>query len=206
MSNKLFDIEEAPRRKNNNNEWFTPHTYIKAARSVMGSIDLDPASCDIANKTVKASQYYTIDDNGLNKEWLAKTIWLNPPYGKVNPIQGSTRSYQKLFVEKLLHEYAKGYIEHAVLLLLGNSCFTHYFYPLWQYPLCFHDGFITFYRPDGTTSDFGFGTIFVYLGPNIASFVKHFVQFGPVITPDGVHRRLPAIQQRSLWDINETAS
>ena len=34
--------------------WHTPAEYIEAAREVMGSIDLDPASCHIAQQAVKA--------------------------------------------------------------------------------------------------------------------------------------------------------
>jgi ParB family transcriptional regulator, chromosome partitioning protein len=45
----------------------------------MGAFDLDPASCEEANQTVKATKFYGAADNGLEHEWYGK-IWLNPPY------------------------------------------------------------------------------------------------------------------------------
>jgi ParB family chromosome partitioning protein len=52
-------------------EWYTPPEYIEAARAVRGEIDLDPASSDIAQKTVKALHYFTLDDDGLNRRGQA---------------------------------------------------------------------------------------------------------------------------------------
>lgn len=46
-------------------EWYTPPWCLALVREVLGTIDLDPASCEAAQRTVQASQYYTIHDNGL---------------------------------------------------------------------------------------------------------------------------------------------
>ncbi len=61
------------------NEWYTPSKYIEAAREVMGEIDLDPASSDLANQTVKASMYYSQQEDGLILPWHGN-CWINPPY------------------------------------------------------------------------------------------------------------------------------
>ena len=44
---------------NESNEWYTPEWVCNKVREVMGSIELDPASCEYANKFVKADNYYT---------------------------------------------------------------------------------------------------------------------------------------------------
>lgn len=49
------------------NEWYTPARFIEMAREFMGSIDLDPASSDIANATVKASKFFAVEDDGLTR-------------------------------------------------------------------------------------------------------------------------------------------
>ena len=65
----LAGVEEKrsglPSRTPNSNEWYTPTQYVEAARRVLGGIDLDPASCEVANATVKATRYLTKDDDGL---------------------------------------------------------------------------------------------------------------------------------------------
>ena len=48
-------------------EWFTPPEYTDAAREVMGGIGLDPASCALANKLVRADAFFAIGDDGLSR-------------------------------------------------------------------------------------------------------------------------------------------
>jgi hypothetical protein len=79
------------------NEWYTPSEYIEAARLVMGSIDLDPASCEYANETVMAGEYFNKEDDGLSQSWFGN-IWLNPPYGRV----GGNDSNQSLWSNTLI--------------------------------------------------------------------------------------------------------
>jgi hypothetical protein len=60
-------------------EWYTPPNIIEAARTVLGNIDLDPASCVEAQKYVQARCYFTPKEDGLSKKWKGR-VWLNPPY------------------------------------------------------------------------------------------------------------------------------
>jgi hypothetical protein len=57
----------------------TPVPIVESARKVLGFIDLDPASDAIANQAVQAERFYTLEENGFEKDWVAKTLWLNPP-------------------------------------------------------------------------------------------------------------------------------
>jgi hypothetical protein len=102
-------------------EWYTPKIYIEAARDVMGSIDLDPASSEMANEIVKATRYITQDDipDGLSQNWEGN-VWLNPPYGKGS---GS-------FTTKLIEEYSSGRVKSAILLLNAYGFDTIWFQPL----------------------------------------------------------------------------
>ena len=60
-------------------EWYTPLDIVEAARTAMGSIDLDPATNE-GNHT-NAETFFTKNTNGLDKPWNGN-VWLNPPYGK----------------------------------------------------------------------------------------------------------------------------
>lgn len=185
------------------NEWYTPSRYIEAARDVMNGIDLDPASCELANQTVKATTYYTKEQNGLMQPWHGR-VWLNPPYGRIHPDRtGSVQSFQKAFAEKLWRDFHAKNVEQAVLLSLGNPNST-WFQPFLSYWTCFYRGHIDFYRPDGSTGTFGFPLAFVYLGPNEASFIDIFSQFGRIVR--AIDTPQPKPIARELWTEMEVSA
>lgn len=57
-------------------EWLTPPEIL----APLGEFDLDPCS-PVKRPFETAKIHYTIDDNGLIKNWFGR-VWLNPPYGR----------------------------------------------------------------------------------------------------------------------------
>ena len=161
-----------------NNEWYTPGVYIDAARTVMGHIDLDPASCAYANETVRATRYYSQIDDGLRQPWYGR-VWMNPPYGRE---EGEHDSNQARWTRRIIDEYLAGNVAEAIVLVNavpGNRWFA----PLKNYPICFPDVRIRFYNETTRAGQPTHSNAIVYLGPNVALFVHVFSQFGRVMVP-----------------------
>lgn len=156
-------------KSSKHSEWYTPERYIDAAREVMGDIDLDPASCVLAQETVRAGVFYTKEDDGLALPWFGR-VWLNPPYGKLGPA----------FVTKAVEAYRAGDVEAAILMLNGYSYQTRWFQPLFDYAICWHAGRVDYHTPCAGTGGSAHGTALVYLGRDVSRFVDEFGRFGPV--------------------------
>ena len=154
-------------------EWYTPSRYIDAARKVMGSIDLDGASCEAANKVVGATHFFTAADDALNKPWHGN-VWLNPPYGKSAP-KGNT-----LFIPKLVAEYKAGNVTSAITLTSAHGTETSWFKQLWDFTVCFTDHRVLYWNEDGIGAP-TFGSAFTYMGPHPDLFTAVFSQFGTVV-------------------------
>jgi len=152
------------------NEWYTPAEYIDAARRVMGAIDLDPASCEEANATVQAGQFYSEADPGLGHQWKGR-VWLNPPYGR---LAGE-------FVVNLAREYDAGRVTAAVTLVNAHCTDTSWFRPLWDHTLCFTHGRLNFGAGTASRGGSTHGSVFAYLGPDPAAFAAEFARYGAVV-------------------------
>jgi hypothetical protein len=161
--------ENKPHVSNNSgeNEWYTPIEYINAAREVMGSIDLDPASCAIANNTVKASKIFTIDDDGLKQKWHGN-VWLNPPYA--SELIGK-------FADKVAE--SKDDIEQAIILV-NNATETGWFNTLISVAsaIVFPKSRVKFYMADGKTGAPLQGQAVIYVGNCPHKFLDVFKAFG----------------------------
>jgi len=173
------------------NEWYTPPEYADAAREVMGSIDLDPASSEIANRLIRAKKYFTKEDDGLSKTWFGN-IFVNPPYGKIG-----TKSKQDVWSHKLMEEFLYRRTQSAIILtrvVAGYVWFDNLFHKV-RPPVCITEGRIAFIKPEWVNGDGsvtrpkkGAGrskvaSAFWYFGMDWGKFEKVFKQFGRVILP-----------------------
>jgi hypothetical protein len=153
-------------------EWYTPAPIIAAVRDVLGVIDLDPASCEAANKIVKATRFFNNETNGLNQEWNGK-IFLNPPY---------TQRGLKSFFGKLFDEITAERVTEAIIL---SHNYTDS--PWCQDALrkadavCFAKERITFLRPNGIADAPLQGSMFFYFGDHPEKFMRRFDGIGVIL-------------------------
>jgi len=127
-------------------EHYTPDAIIEAARATMGGIDLDPASCEEANKYVKAKGIYTKEMDGLQQPWFGR-VFLNPPGGKVKG-----ESLSAMFWDKLSTEYMNGNIQEAIFVGFSLECLRTtqgYNWPVADFPLCVPKQRLRFRLPGG---------------------------------------------------------
>jgi len=154
------------------NEWYTPIEYSEAARSVMGDIDLDPASSAQAQETIRALNYFTIEENGLIQTWSGR-VFLNPPY---------TQPDIKNFIQKAVDEFAAGNI-HEAIILTHNYTDTAWFHLASSVcsAICFTRGRIAFVSPEGKKAAPTQGQTFFYYGKNTEAFKREFSTIGLVL-------------------------
>lgn len=150
-----------------NNEWYTPKEIIETARDMMGGIDVDPASSEVANKVVKAECFYTVEDDGLSKKWFGN-VWLNPPYA--SDLIGK-------FADKLVSEF-ENYSQAVVLV--NNATETEWFNKIVGIgsAVCFPRGRVKFYKPDGSTGAPLQGQAIIYIGDCPDKFIRRFSVIG----------------------------
>jgi ParB family chromosome partitioning protein len=156
-----------------NNEWYTPPMFVEAARAVMGSIDTDPASSEVANRTVKAGQYFDAAANGLSQAW-AGNVWMNPPYAQ--PLIAE-------FAGALCRKYKAKEIAQACVLV-NNGTETGWFQTLLDVAsaVCLVKTRIKFLDMEGKPSGAPLqGQAIIYVGDNPTGFAEGFVDFGKVL-------------------------
>jgi len=153
-----------------NNEWYTPAEFCESARLVMNEITLDPASCKVANKQVKAMKFFTAEQDGLQREWFG-SVWLNPPYGQ--PLIAD-------FAKKAVEEWQSGRVNHMTILV-NNATETAWFQMLLaeSSAVCLKAGRIRFLDATGAPANTPLqGQAFIYFGSNADEFHAEFSKYG----------------------------
>jgi hypothetical protein len=151
-----------------NNEWYTPKEFIDTAREVMGSIDVDPASSQIANTIIQAHTYYTLADNGLEQKWIGN-VFMNPPYAQPSIDD---------FSSKLNQEILEGNTKQAIVLV-NNATETKWFQALAHTAsaICFPKSRVKFWSPDKESAPLQ-GQAFLYFGSETEKFINGFSKYG----------------------------
>jgi hypothetical protein len=173
-----LDILEPPKQRGTLGtgevEWYTPPDVIERAREVLGGIDLDPATSLIAQRTVKATRFHTLDDDGLAHEWHGR-VWLNPLYAQP-AIQH--------FADKLVDSIEAGCVTSAIALT-NDCCDTQWFHRLGHRAsaFCLTEGRIRFVAPDGSLAALTQGQVLFYFGADIERFESVFGEVGLVSIP-----------------------
>jgi hypothetical protein len=118
----LFGIEKSEGKE----EWLTPPEIIAA----LGPFDLDPCS-PIKRPWPTAQEHYTIEDDGLHREWHGR-VWCNPPYGnKTGQWLAKCARHQNAIALTFARTETRMFFDcvwpwaHAVLFLEGRIHFYH---------------------------------------------------------------------------------
>lgn len=150
-------------------EWYTPPEFIESAREVMGGIDTDPASSDVAQRNVKAKSFFTAEDDGLSKGWSGR-VWMNPPY---------TSGLVDKFLDKLCGHVKDGSVSSAIVLV-NNATDTKWFQGAAECAgaICFPKGRIRFLREGGELGAPLQGQAFLYFGDDVQRFCDVFSKYG----------------------------
>jgi ParB family chromosome partitioning protein len=151
------------------NEWYTPPQFIESARAVMGSIDTDPASCEVANANVKAVKFFTKEDDGLRQTWEGN-VWMNPPYAQ--PLMSQ-------FAEAVSAKFERGEIAQAVILV-NNATETQWFQRMAgaASAVCFPKSRVRFLDPQGNPGAPLQGQAIIYMGADPEAFRGEFEKYG----------------------------
>lgn len=164
----------------------TPPEIAAAARDVFGGeIGLDPASNAAAQKYIRASVHWTIEDDRLTptltRRWRASSVWLNPPFTQPS---GRKNAAGKEIRERVIADWVAKWLEtfeerdaEQGLLLVPARTDTEWFQGLWGLPMCYTAGRLRFSEAKAGAP---FPTVIVYAGPLRVRFYDRFSEFGAV--------------------------
>jgi hypothetical protein len=182
-------------------EFITPQLILDAVYAVLGEIDLDPLSSDLAQEYVHANHYLTPQDDGFNTEspWEGR-VYCFPPTGlwthdkrtdkfrlahaySITCLSGPVLAFQKM-----LYYYCHGHIRHG-LMYANNLELIRMDQRTLDFPVCIPSFRPRLLRYDGETVELkdSEAGVFVYFPDvdkpteSIEEFAKIFDRFGRIL-------------------------
>jgi phage N-6-adenine-methyltransferase len=178
-------------------EWYTPDAILEVVRAVLGTIDLDPASCQEAQERVKAERYFAQKCNALDRVWTGK-VFLNPPYHAC-----------EAYLHELVRFHLRGDVPEAIALV-NNATETGWAQRALDRAsaVCMIRGRVQFHRPRASLDPVGSplqGQILLYFGDRPCTFVEHARALGFASTiasgkPDRNAKHPIGTRSRHMWD------
>lgn len=175
---------------NADTERYTPPEIVAAVRETLGSIDLDPCTTELVNRTfIRANYIYTKETDGLNREnnpWAGK-VYINPP-SFANDVRNGTR----MFWERLMTEYLAKRITAAVFTAFDITALQQsqrWNHMMVQYPFCIPEKRLIFWRKKNGLQALEprdnpeFASAIIYVGKSIKRFTKAFENIGAIVIP-----------------------
>lgn len=156
-------------------ECYTPAHIADRVHQCLGGIDLDPASCAIANRHVRAQCFYTKAENGYMRPWAGR-VFLNPPF---------TQNQVPRWVKRLSAAYEDGDVTAAVLLV-NSAPGYHWWHELIDArPVVILRERLTFHQQSGELygDHHKKGQTVAYYGRDVRPFLAAFGDLGRALLP-----------------------
>jgi hypothetical protein len=152
--NKRKGIGSHQSAKMGKDEWLTPPEIIQS----LGDFSLDPCA-PVLRPWDTAKTHYTIDDDGLTKDWFGR-VWCNPPYGL---------EAVKWLERMALHD-------NGIALIFARTETNMFFDQVWEKAtaLLFLKGRLYFHHVDGTRAKANAGapSVLIAYGVNNAQILR----------------------------------
>lgn len=158
-------------------ECYTPPWFMDRVHTFLGGVELDPASCEVANRTVRAERYYTQRDGGLSLPWACRTLYCNPPY---------TNNQVRRWTRKIAAAWRDGHIREGAVMLTNSAPGYDWWHELINgAPVVLCERRMTFIQEDGTPygDHHKKGQTVSYYGRDVRGFIRTFGDLGRVLLP-----------------------
>ena len=199
----MIDTAQLLNQDSGDTERYTCPKIIARVHRFFGQIELDPASTELANETVKANRIITKEMDGLSMPWHADTLWLNHPFHKGerackpnckkktcnDPTTVRYRGHcitedipsNLEWITKLVSEFNAGHVKQTLNISFVNSSETWCQLLLREGIQCFISKRVDYRSPTGANSGgVPKGSMITYLGPRKKEFKKLFGEIGVV--------------------------